>query len=49
MNTGSLPVTPEIEAELQEACQAVAEMRDDLPLFDERFAMRRELYISLPW
>ena len=30
VNTGSLPVTPETEAELQEACQAVAEMRVDL-------------------
>lgn len=30
VNTGSLPVTPETEAELQEACQAVAEMRADL-------------------
>lgn len=30
VNTGSLPVTPETEAELQEACRAVIEMRDDL-------------------
>jgi hypothetical protein len=30
VNTGSLPVTPETEADLQEACRAVASMRDDL-------------------
>lgn len=30
VNTGSLPVTPETEAELQEACREVATMRDDL-------------------
>ena len=30
VNTGSLPVTPETEADLQEACRAVIEMRDDL-------------------
>lgn len=30
VNTGSLPVTPETEAELQAACREVAAMRDDL-------------------
>lgn len=30
VNTGSLPVTPETEAELQQACQEVAKMRADL-------------------
>lgn len=30
VNTGSLPVTPETEAELQQACQEVAQMRADL-------------------
>ncbi len=30
VNTGTLPVTPETEAELKEACRAIAEMRADL-------------------
>jgi hypothetical protein len=30
LNTGSLPVTPETEAELQEACRKIADMRADL-------------------
>lgn len=30
VNTGSLPVTPETEAELQQACKEVAKMRADL-------------------
>lgn len=30
VNTGSLPVTPETEAELQEACRKIADMRADL-------------------
>lgn len=30
VNTGSLPVTPETEADLQEACRAVSAMRADL-------------------
>lgn len=30
VNTGSLPVTPETEAELQEACRAVRAMSDEL-------------------
>lgn len=30
VNTGSLPVTPETEVELQQACQEVAKMRADL-------------------
>ncbi|WP_395664484.1 hypothetical protein [Methylocella sp.] len=30
VNTGSLPVTPETEAELKEACGAVSAMRDEL-------------------
>ena len=32
VNTGSLPVTPETEAELVEACRDVADMRADLLL-----------------
>ena len=30
VNTGSLPVSPEVEAELMEACQEVQELRADL-------------------
>ncbi len=30
VNTGSLPVTPETEADLQEACREVKALRDDL-------------------
>lgn len=30
VNTGSLPVSPEVEAELMEACQEVHELRADL-------------------
>ena len=30
VNTGSLPVTPETEAEIKEACRAVSALRDDL-------------------
>lgn len=30
VNTGSLPVTPETEAEIKEACEGVAEIRADL-------------------
>jgi len=30
VNTGSLPVTPETEAELQDACRKIADMRADL-------------------
>lgn len=30
VNTGSLPVTPEIEAELKEACREVSALRDEL-------------------
>ncbi|NCQ23558.1 MAG: hypothetical protein GW798_03825 [Roseovarius sp.] len=30
VNTGSLPVTPETEAEIKEACRDIAEMRDEL-------------------
>lgn len=30
VNTGSLPVTPETEAELKEACREVSELRDEL-------------------
>lgn len=30
LNTGSLPVSPEVEAELMEACQEVQELRADL-------------------
>lgn len=30
VNTGSLPVTPETEAKLQEACRKIADMRADL-------------------
>ncbi|MCR9122963.1 MAG: hypothetical protein NXH91_11900 [Phyllobacteriaceae bacterium] len=30
VNTGSLPVTPETEAELAEACREIADMRADL-------------------
>jgi hypothetical protein len=30
VNTGSLPDTPETEAELQEACRKIADMRTDL-------------------
>ncbi|MCB9958684.1 MAG: hypothetical protein H6843_08790 [Rhodospirillaceae bacterium] len=30
VNTGSLPVTPETEADLKDACRAVTAMRDDL-------------------
>ena len=32
VNTGSLPVSPEVEAELIEACQEVQELRSDLLL-----------------
>ena len=30
VNSGSLPVTPEVEAELKEACRDIADMRTDL-------------------
>lgn len=30
VNTGSLPVTPETEAEIKEACREISEMRDEL-------------------
>ncbi|KPQ14486.1 MAG: Bacterial mobilization protein (MobC) [Rhodobacteraceae bacterium HLUCCO18] len=30
VNTGSLPVSPEVEADLRDACRAVAEMREAL-------------------
>ncbi|MCT8970781.1 hypothetical protein [Microbaculum marinisediminis] len=30
VNTGSLPVTPDTEKEIREACKAVTDMRDDL-------------------
>ena len=30
VNTGTLPVTPETEAELKEACRAITEMRTEL-------------------
>lgn len=30
VNIGALPVTPETDAELREACRAVADMRDEL-------------------
>lgn len=30
VNQGTLPVTPETEAEIKEACRAIAEMRDEL-------------------
>jgi len=30
VNTGSLPVTPETEEELREACREIAELRADL-------------------
>lgn len=30
VNTGSLPVTPEIEAEIKEACREISEMRAEL-------------------
>jgi hypothetical protein len=30
VNTGSLPVTPETEADLRHACEAVVQLRDDL-------------------
>jgi hypothetical protein len=30
VNTGSLPVTPETEADLRQACRDVAEIRADL-------------------
>ena len=30
VNTGSLPVSPEVEADLQDACRSVTEMREAL-------------------
>ena len=30
VNSGSLPVTPETEAEIKEACREISEMRDEL-------------------
>lgn len=30
VNTGSLPVTPETEADLKEACDAVVQLRNEL-------------------
>jgi hypothetical protein len=30
VNTGSLPVTPETEADLKEACRQVSALREDL-------------------
>jgi hypothetical protein len=30
VNSGSLPVTPETEAEIKEACREIAEMRAEL-------------------
>ena len=41
-NTGSLPVTPETEAELREACAAVLVMREELLMALGRGAYRDE-------
>ena len=43
VNTGSLPVTPETEAELREACAAVLVMREELLM-----ALGRGIYRDEP-
>jgi len=40
---------PEIRRRAEVDWNTLALELDDLPPFDERFAMMRELYVSLPW
>jgi hypothetical protein len=40
---------PEVRHRAEVDWNTLALELDDLPPFDERFAMMRELYVSLPW